>query len=367
MPTFKTNIYKRIEPFEITDEHIQYANRCDMLQLVVWFDSSCITKLCDCVVLKSQPDCCVIKEGIYDTRNGHLAPPFIALQKYFNLSILQAYMVCNEFMEKVDKAAIREYCTNVYGLANMPIVPEGMLNYVVDDNILYSDPVALKTLYGILSDVFSIDRDVIAKCVENNLITVDSNFNICFNTLEDGNVVSCLKMSRYNHSNTRFSYNLYVTKRDVGFVYDKYNIETSALTDFDKIDESRISSLTVFDNPIEMLSYLSLEKKACRPAVKQLSDNSCFLAMYNTNIGAVQKYLTFNKVDTLNIAIKLTKHNDKYIKKYFYYYAKKYGVSKVEDQKQQIIDYITNYKFPPNQHGFRIEGWNKLLKIIKNN
>lgn len=354
MQSVRKRISKGVKPFDITENDIAYCNRCDMLQLAVWFSEESLLKQDNYLILKNKPDCYVIRTGVYSL-DGLLDPPFAALQKHFNLNMWQSYIVCSEFMKKVDKSAIRKYCSQVYGQVDMPYVPKDLLNYVVDESILYREEVGLKTIYGILADAFHIDREVINQFVMKHLITVDEKFNICFNDFDtEGNVVSSLKLSRYKHSNEVFSYNLYTTTPDPSFSYSKYP-STSNTT----------KSLTVFDNPVELLSYLSLEQKY-NTIVPELSSDGYFLAMYNSNLYPVQRFLRLNKVDSLNMGIKLTVHNARYVTKYFNYYGKVFNTNCVVDLQQCLRNYMMHcIKNHPEMTNYRIDGWNSLLKILE--
>ena len=182
------------------------------------------------------------------------------------------------------------------------------------------------------------------------MITVDPNFNICFNSFDaEGNVVSVLKLSRYKHSNTRFSFNHYITKRNAGFVYCSN-------------DEHSPTEVAVFDSPIELLSYLSLEMKIDSP-VPKLSDHSYLLSMYYSNFEIVKDFLKSNTLEVVNNGIKLNKYNCKTIRKYICVEAKRYHINKVNDLNQCIFAFFENNqsKFPKE---YRIEGWHKLLKSL---
>lgn len=346
MNPVKFKIQKHIKAFDITTNHIDYCNRCDMLHLAVWYDKSLLERHDNYVVLKNNKNCYVVKEGIFNADTCHLAEPFVALQMYYKLTILQAYVVCDEFMKKAKKNSLRYYCTQVYGEPDIPSVPETSLNYVVDQNILAEEEVAMRTLYGILADVYEIDRKIISKLTELNLITVDPNYNICFNTFDaNGNVASVLKLSRYDHNDKTFSFNHYITKRNIGFKYYTSGPET-------------VTTLTVFDSPIELLSYLSLENKPI-PLVKKLSDMNCMLALYSSNFDIVNDFLKSHKFEHINDGLKLNQYNFKTNKKYIKIEARRYHVN-TEDLSNQINEYIQNNitKLPAE---VRIEGWHKLL------
>jgi hypothetical protein len=156
----------------------------------VWYDQFLLEKKDDFVVLKSNPSCYVTREGIFNTETCELAPAYIALQKYLDFNVLQAYYICDAFLKHADKTSVRNYTIAHYGFGNMPDVAPDALNYILDDNILYVEDVALATLYGVLKDVFHISKSVIYEMVERKYIIVDSHYNICFLSYdEDDNLM----------------------------------------------------------------------------------------------------------------------------------------------------------------------------------
>ena len=106
----------------ITDDDIANANHCDMLQFLVWWDESLLTKDGLLIKLKNYPHCYVIREGVFNIDTCELAPPFIAVQKFLGLNILQAYYVCDAFLKHADKGAVRDYTFLRYGVGEMPQV-----------------------------------------------------------------------------------------------------------------------------------------------------------------------------------------------------------------------------------------------------
>ena len=365
MKASKNEIPKHITPFEITEQHICECNHCDFLHIITWLDESIIKQRGNYVFLKNDPDCYIIREGLYNIKTGLLQPTYVALQRLFGFNLLQTCLAYQKFTRSGNIEKIRLYCLGKYGSVDMPTPRADLLNYVVEDNIIGKDDIALKTVYGILADQFGINRTIIKKCIESNLITVDPKFNVCFNTFdEDGNVISTLKLSRYKHSNTHFSFNHYVTQRNVGFVYSPKNVDWAPMT-----------SVAIFDSPIELLSYLSLEKKPNTLApgileettltVPTLSRSSYMFSMYNGNTYSVREWLrSHENIDTINIAIKRNRLNEKRIRTRFYYDAKVFGIPNVIDLREILTKYLEVFIKKFNKANFKIDGWNALLKFI---
>ena len=271
----------KIKRHFITEDDKCNCNRVDMLHLLVSWDQSLLEKKDGLVVLKSNPSCYVVKEGIFNIETCELAPPFIALQKYLGFNMLQAYYICDTFLKHADKDMVRDYATLHYGFGNMPNVAPDALNYILDDNILYVEDVALATLYGVLKDVFHISKSVIYEMVERKYIVVDSHYNICFLSYdEDGNVASVYKMSRYKHSDNTYSFNHYVTKSNVSFMYCSEEAKQN----------NSFGSVVVFDSPIELMSYLTLEESN-HNIVPLMDESCCYIAMFNSNILSIKECL----------------------------------------------------------------------------
>ena len=136
------------------------------------------------------------------------------------MNILQAYYVCDAFLKHADKGDVRDYTFLHFGVGEMPQVAPDSLNYVRENNILGVDPKGLATLFSILYDSCHISKDVILEMASRELVVVDSLYNVAFLSYDaEGNVASVFKMSRYKHSEDKFSFNHYVTQRGIGFVY----------------------------------------------------------------------------------------------------------------------------------------------------
>ena len=366
MKASKNEIPKHITPFEITEQHICECNHVDLLHIITWLDDSLIEQQDNYVVLKSNRDCYICREGVYNIQTGLLTPTWIALQQIFKFNLLQTCVAYQKFTRSGIIEQVRNHCLNTYGSVAMPSPRPDLLNYVVEDNIIGKEDVALKTVYGILADQFCIDRKIIEKFINENLITMDPNYNICFNSFdENGNVISTFKMSRYKHSNTHYSFNHYVTKRNVGFVYSPENEEWAPST-----------AVTIFDSPLELLSYLTLEKTTnsivpgvlgdMPSAVRRLSTSSHMFSMYNGNTYSVREWLrSHENIDTINIAIKLNRLNEKRIRTRFYYDAKVFGIPNVVDLREILKKYLEVFIKKFNKASFKIDGWNALLKFIK--
>ena len=347
----------KIKRHFITEDDKCNCNRCDMLHLLVSWDQSLLEKKDGLVVLKSNPSCYVVKEGIFNIETCELAPPFIALQKYLGFNMLQAYYICDTFLKHADKDMVRDYATLHYGFGSMPNVVPDALNYILDDNILYVEDVALATLYGILKDVFHISKSVIYEMVERKYIVVDSHYNICFLSYdEDGNVASVYKMSRYKHSDNTYSFNHYVTKSNVGFMYCSEEAKQN----------NSFGSVVVFDSPIELMSYLTLEESN-HNIVPLMDENCCYIAMFNSNILSIKECLKkHNDVKTLYIAIRLTALNGNYIKKHLSDQAKKLRVPEIQELNDIILKHTQRMPTQYINNSFRLDGWNALLCLYSN-
>ena len=347
----------KIKKHFITEDDKCNCNRCDMLHLLVWWDQSLIEKQEDFAILKDQSSCYVVKEGIFNIETCELAPPFIALQKYLGFNMLQAYYICDTFLKHADKAMVRDYATHNYGFGNMPNVAQDALNYILDDNILYVEDVALATLYGVLKDLFHISKSVIYEMIERQYIVVDSHYNICFLSYDEvGNVASVYKMSRYKHSDNTFSFNHYITRANVSFMY--CSEEAKQYNSF--------GSVVVFDSPIELMSYLTLEESN-HNIVPLMDESCCYIAMFNSNILSIKEWLgKHDEINTLYIAIRLTVLNSNYIKKHLIDYAKKLRVPKTQVLSDIILKHTQSVPTQYIYNSFRLDGWNALLCLYSN-
>ncbi len=347
----------KIKKHFITEDDKCNCNRVDMLHLLSWWDQSVLERKDSSVVLKTNPNCYVVKGGIFNIETCELAPPFIALQKYLDFNMLQAYYICDTFLKHADKTMVRDYATLHYGFGNMPDVAQDALNYILDDNILFVKDVALATLYGVLKDIFHISKSVIYEMIERKYIVVDSHWNICFLSYDEhGNVASIYKMSRYKHSDDRFSFNHYITKSNISFMYCSEEAKQN----------NSFSSFVVFDSPLELLSYLTLEESK-HQIVPSMDDGCCYVAMFNSNILSINDWLNkHNEIETLYIAIRLTLLNSKYIKKHLIDYAQKLHVPAIKELNETIIEHTQRVPTQCINGSLRIDGWNALLSFYRN-
>jgi len=337
----------------VTEEEKYNVNHCDCLHLFVWWDQSLLEKDSHFVKIKNHPNCYVIREGVFNIETCELCPPYIALQKFANLNYLEAFYVCTDYLKCVDKDDIRYYTYLHYGVSDIPQVDSDALNYIKDDNILGTDAIGYAKLFEILKDTYLISKDVIFEMINRDLIIVDSNYNICFLSYDtNGNITSVYKMSRYKNKPDEFSFNHYITKRNVGFVYcsteaEQYNI-------FD--------SITVFDNPIELMSYLTLEAEA-NPLVPSFLNAGCYIAMINGNSFAVREWINKHvESGTMNIAISYNIVN-KYIKNDLLKSAEALKLPKTQELITLVSDYAHNAIMKSGYSSFRLNGWNALLKL----
>ena len=160
-------------------------------------------------------------------------------------------------------------------------------------------------------------------------------------------------MSRYNHSDTEFSFNRYVTKSDVSFMYCSEEAKQN----------NSFGSVVVFDSPIELMSYLTLEESN-HNIVPLMDESCCYIAMFNSNILSIKECLKkHHDIKTLYIAIRLTSLNGNYIKKHLSDYAKKLRVPEISELNDIISKHTRKMPTQYISNSFRLDGWNALLCI----
>ncbi len=350
---------RKIKPYTVTYDDECNCNHCNTLHLLVWWDQSLLMKKDNYVVLKSNPRCYVTPEGVFDIDTCLLTPAFVALQKYMSFNKLEAHYVCTTFLKQANtdniKAIIR-YAAIHFGFGNMPPVAKDALNDILNEDIIGIQPVGYATLFSILSESCHISKDVIFDMINRHLVVVDSKYNVCFLSYdEDCNVSSVYKMSRYNHSETDFSYNHYVTRANTAFVY--CSEEAGRYNTF--------NSVTVFDHPVEMLSYLTLEYRN-NPLVPSFMADGCYISIFNSNDSAVREWLNqHDEVYTMNIATRFNKANG-YIKNRLLKFAQELKVPNVQEINQLLVAYANRAVMKTGCYFFRIDGWNTLIKLYLN-
>ena len=350
---------KKLHKHYVTDDEEHNCNKANMLHLLVWWMQSLIVKMGDYVVVRSNPSCYVCREGIYNIDTCELMPPMIALQKVFGYTKLEAYYICTTFYQQCYEEnikAIRGYVDLHYGKVEMPQVAPDALNYILGENILGVVPVGYGTLFGILTDNFHISKEVIYEMMDRNLIIVDSHFNICFLSYDlNGNVASIYKMSRYNHSDIKYSFNHYVTQADVGFGYCSSEAER----------HNFFENVVVFDTPIEMLSYLTLERKS-NSIVPSFDESTYYMSMYYGNVFAVRELLNkHDEVNTFHIATRFVLGNN-YVKDDLLEIASTMKVPHIQELNELVAEYANKATSRYSYSSFRVEGWNALIRLHLN-
>lgn len=351
---------KKLQEYTVTDEDQCNCNHANALHLLVWWNHSLLERQGNYVVLKSHPQCYVTPFGIWDSQTLLLSPIYIALQKYLHFTMLEAYYICTTFLQQANKKNLRaiiHYTAINYGFGELPTVEATALNYILEEDILGVDPAGYATLFGLLKDRFYISKEVIWEMINRKLIIVDSNYNICFLSYDrDGNITSIYKMSRYYHNDEKLCYNHYVTKLDVAFGYCSEEAERNDLFDF----------VTVFDHPLELLSYLTLERKSTHLVPSFHDQGGYYMAMYYSNTFAVKEWLRkHDEVAVMSVATCFMKVNS-YVNKLLIDIGTKAKVCRTQELNQLIVAYREKTMEAVCGGSFRLAGWNSLLKLYLN-
>jgi hypothetical protein len=124
------------------------------------------------------------------------------------------------------------------------------------------------------------------------------------------------------------------------------------------------SSVVVFDSPLELLSYLTLEESK-HQVVPSMDDGCCYIAMFNSNTLSIKDWLNkHDEIETLYIAIRLTLLNSNYIKKHLIDYAQKLHVPAIQELNEIIMEYTQRIPTQCIKGSLRIDGWNTLLRFL---
>ena len=134
---------------------------------------------------------------------------------------------------------------------------------------------SLRTAYAVLHKRFGIDRAVITEFIYRKYLLMDTNQNLCFVTYSQGNIIAVA------HRVQEKSYNAeehQSTKRNIGFQYASSG----------DADSDMYRNVYVFENVIDLMSYLSLTRMGKVPPIEKAS---CLLTLHGLTNGAIYNFI----------------------------------------------------------------------------
>ena len=264
----------------------------NLIALLHWLYGTRLKKVDMWLTITGQPNLIVFPEAVYDRVNRRVYGPIEALKLLFNYNFPQSCYVISRFFDFAI-ADVSEQCAKMY--------PEQMhsrlleffnLNAVLDDNLLTSktqgSQKARQIAFGTLHQELGISRSVIAALIAERRLAINKQFVFCFLQYQDGKVVTNTKYK--NNINGEFAFSVDTVNRDATFT-KMYKPK----------DEQAIRDVYVFENIIELLSFLSLVEAK---VIEEPVENSCLFSLNSTYPYPLMAYLKeHSSIDTIHTCL----------------------------------------------------------------
>ena len=265
------NQFKR-EKF--SSSQIAAFNYVDLVAFLIWYDNSSLVYENDQLYLKSNRQCVVKPEGIYDLSTLVRFAPIPALMMFYRMSKEAAYFAIDQF-SKLPQRNIAQYIELFYPNVHTSDLPtDRNLSYILLKDLLHqpkSQEKAKSIIYSVLEGQYHIDRGIVTDLIFHRLVALDDNLDICFLRFEGKHVVGITRL-RKKDNYVSYKECVSMSKRRSGFVYE---IGTSRIS-------KKYKDLYIFDGVIEMLSYVTLSKSNC--VTKLNNESICISANGNLTV-----------------------------------------------------------------------------------
>ncbi len=278
----KNTITERVNNNQFPKPHyssrdIDKLNAVDLTHLLVWWDESSLVYEADHLKLANNKDCIVYSEGVYNTNNKRVYNVIETLKELYGFTFPKACYIAKTFMSSVPFYAIRDYCETKYPKAKKTkMSADYNYNALADENLLkQSDREPFKRVYSVLHNRFGIERNIISGLIHRDLLTLDKQNNICFMCRENNNVVSVIK---YLSSEAYRKKEVLSVRRNAGFRYANQM----------EADYNLFRNVYVFENVIDLLSYLTLVKMEF---ISPIEKASCLIVLNGLSDGVLYNFL----------------------------------------------------------------------------
>lgn len=277
--TFKARLFKNQFPKpHYLPRDIEQFKAVDNIHALVWYDENALSYEEDRLVFKCHKHCIIYSEGVYDTETNKVYDFIEVLKTFFGLTFPQACYVAKTFLETVNHQSVRAYCELKYPNAKKSsLSSDHNLNTIKTENLfLKENNNSYKTGYAVLHNRFGIDRNIVSNFIHREYLIMDNQYNLCFLTYEKDNVISVLK---YLSDNNYIATETQDKHRNAGF---RYAIKEEA-------DYNMFRNVYVFENVVDLMSYLTLVKMGLVPEIEKAS---CLLSINGISNGVLHNFLS---------------------------------------------------------------------------
>ena len=236
---------------------IDKFNALDLIHLLVWWDEDSLFYKDGYLKLVTNDKCIVYSEGVYNRETHQVYNVIDTLKSLYELSFPKACFIANTFLN-MTHYSIREYCEVKYPNAKKATIScDYNYNYLIDESLFKQQKAdSFKRAYAVLHNRFNIDRHIVSEFIHRELLIMDDEYNLCFLGRDNYNVIS---VNKYLSSRDYLSVEELTLRRNAGFRYA--NKEETAYNLF--------RNVYVFENVIDLMSYLSLVKMGVLPAIEK--------------------------------------------------------------------------------------------------
>ena len=282
---------------------IDKFNALDLIHLLVWWDEDSLFYKDGYLKLVSNNKCIVYSEGVYNEETHQVFNVIDTLKTLYELSFPKVCFIANTFNNMTCSFFydIREYCEVKYPDAKKAKIScDYNYNSLIDDSLFKQQKGdSFKRAYAVLHNRFKIDRHIVSEFIHRELLVMDDEYNLCFLGRDNYNVIS---VNKYLSCRDYLSVEELTFRRNAGFRYA--NKEETAYNLF--------RNVYVFENVIDLMSYLSLAKMGVLPAIEKAS---CLISLKGLTNGVLYNFLLeHQEVQTIyaclnndNAGIKATK------------------------------------------------------------
>ena len=345
VPSFKTRtkpkntIRDKVKSNQFPKPHyeprdIDKFNALDLIHLLVWWDEDALSYEDGCLKLVVDKNYIVYSEGVYNKETHQVYNVIDTLKKLYELSFPKACFVANTFknMTHTFFYDIREYCEVKYPNAKKAKIScDYNYNSLIDDSLFKQQKGdSFKRAYAVLHNRFKIDRHIVSEFIHRELLIMDDEYNLCFLGRDNYNVIS---VNKYLSSRDYLSVEESTLRRNAGFRYA--STEETAYNLF--------RNVYVFENVIDLMSYLTLVKMGVLPDIEKAS---CLISLNGLTNGVLYNFLLeHQEVQTIYACL----NNDNA------------GIRATRSLSQRVMvdmqPYLRDYSL---KYGY-VKSWNELL------
>ena len=274
----KTILQRRKKYKHYSKQTINTICNSDLQQLLYWYDISILDYRNNLFYLSSDDKIVIYPNMGYDHYSGKTYTPLQLLTDVLQLSYPDALFLLNYFYYKIPKQPIKTEldnwsCLSFSGRCATGRNPSLNLESIITENLFTASDESRKAysyrrMIAYLHDTRHIDKDIMLNFIKQSFLMMDKNYNLCFVAYADPfHKKDVIAISKKGTTEKRFCPN-YVKEHGEGFFY--------AQKEF--LETQNYRELYIFESPIDLMSFLSLEKKG-QIYIPEHDRNACYISL----------------------------------------------------------------------------------------